>query len=346
MTRGEELVPEAGAGGVAVVGFRPGGCSDKLEPMAKPLTYNATLRERLDLTDSLAVFKVAPDEPPGGQGRSFVPGQYVVLGMNHDSRGPVRRAMSIASAPEEQDVFEFYIRYVDRPESDNPLTHILWPAEEGDRVFTTTKATGRFTLDHTVGADDPRLKVFVAAGTGLAPFVSIIRSHRMRERDPDLSRYVLLHGASYPEDLGYRDEMQAAAAIPDGRGIHYHVTVSRPGERPDWRGDSGRVEDYFRPERLGELEQRLGLAEGGLNAKSAVIYVCGLQGTIGNCITRLAERGFVPADRKLRKALDIPRDASPNLFYEQYDNAPVIDLDDAELVAAVKDRLHRALAAA
>lgn len=314
--------------------------------MAKALTYNATLFERSDLTESLAVFKVVPDEPVGEGERWFVPGQYVVLGMNHPERGPVRRAMSLVSAPEEGNLLEFYIRYVYEPESDNPLTHLLWPIESGERVFATTKATGRFTLEHTVGTGDPRLKIFVAAGTGIAPFVSMIRSRVLREAAPDLSGFALLHGASYPEDLGYRREMAEAASLEGGRGMHYWTTISRPHERPDWHGDAGRVEDYFRPERIGELEERLGLGPGGLAPSRAVIYVCGLQGTIGSAIERLIDRGFVPADRKIRRALEVPRELQPNLFYEQYDNAPVIDIDDPDTVASLKERLHRALAAA
>ncbi len=322
--------------------------------MAKPLTYNASLSERIDLTDSLAVFKVVPDEfldqidgkltgaPVGGDGPWFVPGQYVVLGMNHPEKGPVRRAMSLASAPEQTDALEFYIRYVTVPESDNPLTHLLWPTKEGDRLFVTTKATGRFTLEHTVGADDRRLKIFIAAGTGLAPFVSIVRSRLLRDPEADLRDLVLLHGASYPEDLGYREELEAARS----RGLHYAVTISRPKQRPDWQGDRGRVEDYVLPERLEELEKRVGLEPGGLGPRRAVVYICGLQGTIGASIERLAERGFVPADRKIRRALDIPKDVAPTLYYEQYDNAPVIDIADPEVVSALKERLHRGLAAA
>jgi ferredoxin/flavodoxin---NADP+ reductase len=308
--------------------------------MAKPLTYNATLRERIDLTDSLAIFKVAPDEPIAGEDAWFVPGQYVVLGMNHAERGSVRRAMSLASAPEQRDLLEFYIRYVSKPESDNPLTHLMWPIVAGDRLFATTKATGRFTVEHTVGADDPRLKVFVAAGTGLAPFVSIIRSRRLRDSSATLEDLVVLHGASYPEDLGYRDELDDAKKA----GLRYHTTVSRPHERPDWKGDAGRVEDYFRPDRLEETERRLGLAPGELRPERAIIYICGLQGTIGTTITRLADRGFVPADRKIRKALEIPKDVEATLFYEQYDNAPVIDIADPELVGSLREKLYRARA--
>src|SRR5690606_2975561 len=140
--------------------------------MQKPLAYNATLARRWDFTAKLAAFDIRCDQPPIGS-RPFVPGQYVALGLN-DASTPapwsVRRAMSIASAPERTDRFECYIRHVDRPESDRPLTHLLWRLQAGDRLYGTPKPAGKFTLERTLGEGSRRVLVFVAAGTGLAPF--------------------------------------------------------------------------------------------------------------------------------------------------------------------------------
>ncbi len=309
--------------------------------MAKPVTYNATLVERLDLTPQLAVFKVRPDAALAGDPQ-FVPGQYVTLGLNNEQRpdlGSVRRPMSIASAPEERDALEFYIRYVSHPESDNPLTHLLWRAKAGDRMFMRPKAVGRFTVADTVGEADGRLRVCVAAGTGLAPFLCMARSDHLRDADADLGRWAILHGASYPADLGYRDELESLAA----HGLRYLASVSRPKESPDWRGDVGRVEDYFLPERLADLEGSLGLGAAKLDPGHAVIYICGLQGTIGKTIERLAARGFVPENRKLRRALEVPDDVPASLFFEQYDNTPVIDIKDPRVVEPLRDQLRAAL---
>ena len=88
--------------------------------MAKPLEYNATLNERVDITDALTLFRVTPDQPPA-QRPWFVPGQYCVLGLNNAEKpelGSVRRSMSIASAPEDDGPTEFYIRWVAKPESE------------------------------------------------------------------------------------------------------------------------------------------------------------------------------------------------------------------------------------
>jgi ferredoxin--NADP+ reductase len=311
--------------------------------MAKPLVYNATLRRRVDLTSALAIFGVAPDEPIAGVGRWFVPGQYVAIGMNNDDRpelGSVRRAMSIASAAQRRDDVEFYIRLVAQPESDNPFTHLLWTAAEGARMYIRTAPTGHFTVDATIGAGDPRLKICVAAGTGLAPFLSMARTEVVDDPGADLSTYVVLHGASYPDDLGYRAEL---ADLVGRNKLHYHGTVSRPRDT-GWTGDTGRVEDYFLPGRIDDLEQRIGLPAGGLTPRRAAVYICGLQGTIGQTIIRLVRRGFVPDDRKLRKVLAVPDDVKPTLFFEQYDTTPVVDIEDEALMSRLRGELSEGLA--
>ena len=227
-------------------------------------------------------------------GPPFVPGQYVALGLNNTEvpeKGSVRRSMSILSAPEQREIYEFYIRWVKHPESDNPLTHLLWKMKDGDRIFMTRKPVGVFTVKDTVGETDPRWKIYVAAGTGLAPFVSILRSEHLRDPKADMSKTVLLHGASYPADLTYKEELDGYARQ---HGLHYFRTCSRPKEVPDWSGDTGRVEDYFKPEKLEDLERRLGVSPGGLTPRSCGVLICGLQGTIGETIMRLAPRGFVP----------------------------------------------------
>lgn len=310
--------------------------------MAKPLEYNATLVERIDLTSALSVFKIRPDEPLTGS-PTFVPGQYMTLGLNNEDKpelGSVRRPMSIASAPEEVHTLEFYIRYVNYPESDNPLTHLLWKTKAGDRIYLRSKAVGKFTIADTIGDEDPRLRICVAAGTGLAPFISMVRSHKLGDPGSSLARWGILHGASYPADLGYREELENL--VP--HGLHYLKSVSRPNETPDWDGDKGRVEDYFLPERLDSLESGLGLPPGGLVPTRATIYICGLQGTIGQTIVRMISRGFVPENRKLRRALEVDEGIEASLFFEQYDSTPVIDINNPEVMEPLRQELRSALA--
>jgi len=311
--------------------------------MAKPLEYNATLTERIDITDALTLFRVTPDQPPA-QRPWFVPGQYCVLGLNNAEKpelGSVRRSMSIASAPEDDGPVEFYIRWVAKPESDNPLTHLLWNIKQGARVYMRAVAAGVFTVKDTVGVDDPRLRVMVAAGTGSAPFLSMVRSELRRDPGADLSNWVLLHGASYPADLGYRDELMQ---MVERNGLKYWGTVSRPKEAPDWKGDTGRVEAFFDGARLEDFERRLGLPRGGFTPKTAVIFICGLTGTITGTIIPLIDRGFVPEVKRIREALGAPADQHAAVFWEQYDTEPVINIKDPSVVEPLRARMQAALA--
>ncbi len=313
--------------------------------MAKPLDYNATVQSREDVTSALAIFRILPDaHKPDESGDEsdhksdndpwFVPGQYCVIGLNNEEfpeKGSVRRAMSIASSPQGRGPVEFYIRFVAKAESDNPLTHLLWKKKQDDRIYMKVHAAGKFTIPDTVGKNDNRWKIFVAAGTGSAPFVSMIREAVDRNATTELSQMVLLHGASYPADLGYREELQEYA---NKFGVRYFPTVSRPKEATDWTKDIGRVEDFFFEDRLQKLEKQLGVDK--LSPNNAAVWVCGLTGTIGNCVTRLLSRGFVPDHRKIRAALEIDTEASASLFFEQYDTTPVINVKDPEVVADLK----------
>ena len=311
--------------------------------MAKPLEYNATLAERVDITDALTLFRVQPDKMPAER-LWFVPGQYCVLGMNNADKpelGSVRRSMSIASAPEDDGPVEFYIRWVAKPESENPLTHLLWKLKNGDRMYMRAVAAGVFTIKDTIGLDDPRYRVMVAAGTGSAPFVSMLRSELRRNPDADLSKWVLLHGASYPADLGYRDELMA---MVERNKLKYWGTVSRPKEAPDWKGDTGRVEAFFEPSKLADLEQRIGIAAGGFTPQNVVIFICGLTGTITGTIIPLIDRAFVPDFKRIREALGVPADVKDSVFYEQYDTEPIINIKDPTVVEPLKARMQAALA--
>ena len=311
--------------------------------MAKPLEYNATLAERIDITDALSLFRVKPDQMPAER-LWFVPGQYCVLGLNNMEKpelGSVRRSMSIASAPEDEGPVEFYIRWVAKPESDNPLTHLLWKLKSGDRMYMRAVAAGVFTVKDTVGVDDARLRVMVAAGTGSAPFLSMIRSEIRRNPKVDLSNYVLLHGASYPADLGYRDELLKYC---ETNKLRYWGTVSRPKEAPDWKGDTGRVEAFFEGARIDDLEKRVGLPPGGFTPKHVAIFICGLTGTITGTIVPLLDRGFVPDFKRIREALGVPADVKDSVFYEQYDTEPVINIKDPAVVEPLKARMQAGLA--
>jgi ferredoxin/flavodoxin---NADP+ reductase len=299
--------------------------------MGTALSGNATLLERIDLDPTLVIFRIRPDDLPIDGGPWFLPGQYVTLG-----EGDVQRAYSIASDPGERRWLEFYIRYARTPATETPFTHVLWQLPVGSRLHVGTKIVGRFTLERTVGAADTRWKLLVAAGTGIAPFMSMVRRARREGDRGALARMALLHGVSHPHELAYRDELSAAVAD----GLRYVPTVSRPKEHPEWSGMAGRVESLFEDAGRAKLEAALG-TDGPLHPDDAVVYVCGFQGTIAESVRRLLHLGFVPEDRKLRRMLGIPDAMKPSLFFEQYDLEPVFDPKDAALVESLRAEWDR-----
>lgn len=113
------------------------------------------------------------------------------------------------------------------------------------------------------------MRVLVASGTGVAPFVSMVRSEVRRNRGADLSGWVLLHGASREAELGYRQELIGLSAT---NCLQYWGTVSRPTETSLWTGDVGRVETGFDTARLLNLERRLNLAPDGFTPNNVVVY--------------------------------------------------------------------------
>jgi len=300
------------------------------------LVYNAVLVERIDVTDGLGIFRIDPDEAP--ETPWFKAGQYCVLGLNNTARralGSVKRPMSIASAPELFRSLEFYIRRVDRPRTSNPLTPLLWKLKPGERLYMSIEPAGTFTLDKILARGDSRMLVMVAAGTGVAPFMSMIRSEVCRNPAADLSKWVLVHGASTPAALGYRQELLQMA---ETQHLKFCATISRPATDSNWPGHTGRVESFFESDRLRDFEEHVGLAPNGLNPEQAVILVCGSSGTIVNTINSLIDRGFVPNLESVRHALGISSEVRTSLYVEHYDHAPMIEVSHSRIVESLDRR--------
>ncbi len=296
----------------------------------KPVKYNAEIAEIEWLSPTLAKFRIRPANEPV---KDFIPGQYVVLGLNNPE-GSTLRSYSIASPPSEKRFYEFFIRRVaeENAVSTFPLTHMLFRTTAGDGIFLGPKVTGHFTLEHTGGTDRDKLKIFVAAGTGLAPFVSIVLQHAKEiVADPELQKnLVVLHGASYQRDLAYKEDL--ARVLNNLRHEGYLPTISRPKEDPDWHGFTGRVEALLDKENLETLEERLGFEPGLIHPDRALVYVCGLKGTIRNTLLNLLKRGFVPQDKRLREILRIGPSLPSTIFFEQYDTDPILEFKtDSEL---------------
>ena len=180
----------------------------------------------------------------------FAPGQWVNLLMPLPS-GEIKRSYSIASAPDGSPRFELCVTRVEG----GPGSGFLHAIEEG-QCLRAVGPQGLFTRE----ANDASPSLFVATGTGVAPFRSMLRAAIASGSEAPLW---VLFGARFEEDVVYRDEFEALAAAHSN--VRYHVTLSRAAE--GWTGRRGYVQLHA-PEILKALTEA---AEAPPH-----VYICGL----------------------------------------------------------------------
>lgn len=234
-------------------------------------TLNATVILRRDLTDRLAVVRVAPQ---GWELPAFEPGQAATLGLP-DPEGAgkfLRRVYSATSAPG-TDHLEFYIQLV----KEGDFTRRLWHQQEGDPIWLSHRLVGALTLHGVPEGSD---LVLVGSGTGLAPYLSMLRAYRGTGR---WRRCVIVHGARTQAELGYRSELEHWCH--EDESLAYVPTLTR---EPDagWDGARGRMQQILLD---GQLERRAGLA---LDPQCCHVFLCGHPQMIDEVEGLLLPRGF------------------------------------------------------
>lgn len=261
-------------------------------------TLNAVVTHRIEVASGLIILRVAPD---GWGLPAWESGQFAVLGLpgsaprtmlSDPEPGPtekggrasdklIRRAYSIASTPVEAGYLEFYITLV----QSGALTPRLFALKPGDGVFLGKKISGMFTLDDVPEGNN---LILVGTGTGLAPYMSMLRSEL--ECHLDLHTVVLL-GARHSWDLGYRGELIAMQRYCPT--FHYIPVISRPAEEMvKWSGQTGYVQDLWD---RGLVEMAMGTKPIPANTH---VLLCGNPGMIEGMIERLGQEDFVEGTRQ------------------------------------------------
>ena len=169
------------------------------------------------------------------EGFDFKNGEFVMLGLRPDGK-LIPRAYSIVSTNRDK-----HLEFLSIQVPDGPLTSRLAQVNEGNSIWINTKTTGSLTLDHVKPG---RHLYMLATGTGLAPFISLIRAGEVFQA---FERVILVHTTRVEQGLAYRDELTSRT----GEQFLYVPTVTRePFETTD------RGADLFRS---GALSTRLNL---------------------------------------------------------------------------------------
>lgn len=249
---------------------------------------NARVTERQDLNEALIVFRAVYDDE---HTPSYIAGQFVNLGL--EPRSPdlasgksnlVKRPYSVSSVPGEASV-EFFVRLVD----EGALTPELFRCGVGDPLWMDERFLGKFTLEMLPESPAPadRDVVMVSTGTGLAPFMSMLRANLAAR---PWRRLVMINGVRIESDLGYREELESLDREQDW--FTYLPVLSRPEPDGNWAGLTGHVGALLKPD---TYQQHVGVP---LEPQTGQVMLCGNPAMIDEVQADLESRGFEKHSRR------------------------------------------------
>ena len=206
----------------------------------------------------------------------FENGHFIMLGLHVDGK-PLMRAYSIASANHEE-----HLEFLSIKVADGPLTSRLQNIKPGDEVLVSRKPTGTLLL-HDL---KPGKRLYLlSSGTGLAPFMSLIKDPLIYER---FEKIILVHGVRYRSELAYRDYIEWELTHHEYLGeqvrsqLVYFPTVTR--ERFRYQG---RVTELIES---GKLFRDTAMPE--LDPAQDRVMVCGSPAMLADLSALLDARGF------------------------------------------------------
>lgn len=199
--------------------------------------------------------------------QAFEPGQFLQLGLqlgeNH-----IHRPYSVAS-PHGREL-EFYVVLVE----DGQLTPHLWQMNKGDSIDISQAAAGSFTLRKV---PDARHLWLVATGTGLAPYIAMLRTPDPWER---FERINVIHGVRHLADLSYAEEMREWSETWQGRFCYVPTATRESGDGVL----TGRIPALVSD---GSLES---FADAEISAEQSCIMLCGNPAMLDDMEAELAKR--------------------------------------------------------
>ena len=217
----------------------------------------------------------------------FESGQFVMIGLEVDGR-PLMRAYSIAS-PHYDEELEFFSIKV----PDGALTSRLQNINVGDSIMLTVRPAGTLVPGYLIPGKHLYL---LSTGTGLAPFMSIIRDPFIYD---SFDKIILVHGTRWRSELAYQHEIEQV--LPDnpyfGEEVRakliYYPTVTREDYIRNGVPHQGRITDLLDS---GRLLQDIGMP--ALNPEHDRFMLCGNDAMLQQLMGMLDQRGFVKANSR------------------------------------------------
>ena len=206
----------------------------------------------------------------------FSNGHFTMIGLRVNGK-PLLRAYSIVSAN-----YEEHLEFLSIKVPDGPLTSRLQHIQVGDTVIVGKKPTGTLVVDYLLPGK--RLYMF-GTGTGLAPFMSIVRDPETYER---FEQVILVHGVRQVDELAYHDMLVETLPNHEFLGelvtskLRYYPTVTRQSYR-----NMGRVTELIES---GKLFTDLGVPP--LDPAHDRVMICGSPAMLRDLKHLLEQRHF------------------------------------------------------
>ena len=166
----------------------------------------------------------------------FNNGEFAMIGIEHEGK-KLMRAYSFVSANHED-----HLEFLSIKLEDGLLTSKLQKIEIGDEILVRDKSTGTLIIDDLLPG---RNLYMISTGTGLAPFMSIIKDPKTYER---FDKVVLTHTVQYPEELAYRSDLESFNVkwekVTQGRFVYFNTLT-----KVQWPRE-GRITNWIKNEKL------------------------------------------------------------------------------------------------
>ena len=224
-------------------------------------------------TDRLFSFKTTRDET-----LRFSNGHFTMIGLRLEGGKPLLRAYSIVSAN-----YEDHLEFLSIKVQDGPLTSRLQHIQVGDKIVVGKKPTGTLLIDYLLPGKN--LYLF-GTGTGVAPFLSIVRDPETYER---FEKVILVHGVREVAELAYQDYLSQELPAHEFLGemvsaqMLYYPTVTREPFRTQ-----GRIPELIES---GKMQADLGLPTFDPAHDRAML--CGSPAMLRQLKELLEARGFM-----------------------------------------------------
>jgi ferredoxin--NADP+ reductase len=222
-------------------------------------------------TDRLFSFTTTRD-----QALRFSNGHFTMIGLKVNDK-PLLRAYSIVSAN-----YEEHLEFLSIKVQDGPLTSRLQHIQVGDKIIVGRKPTGTLLIDYLLPGKNLYL---LGTGTGLAPYMSVIRDPETYER---FEKVILVHGVREVKELAYHDYLtqelpqhELLGEMVSGQMLYYPTVTREPFRH------QGRINELMDS---GKLFADLGLP--ALNPETDRVMLCGSPQMLKSLKTLLEERHF------------------------------------------------------